>query len=191
MRGLKKIILLLLLTPLITGCANINVNNVADMLVTFSSNFPQIKNLIFGFSYLFGFFCMISAIDKLKNSGHGMQSEQLTRGALIQLFMGIAFLALPSFIKMALFSLWGTASIMSPSGFSQGSLSLPLEKAIVGLIQLFGYIGVVRGLIILNKVAHQQSPQEGFGKGIVHVIGGILSINIMRTIEMIKNSFGV
>lgn len=115
----------------------------------------------------------------------------MTKGALIQLVFGAAFLALPSFIKMALFSFWGTSSIMNPAGFSQGVFSVPLEKAIVGLIQIFGYIGVVRGLIILNKIAHQQSPQEGFGKGIMHVIGGILSINIVKTIDIVKNSFGI
>lgn len=191
MRNFKRIVFFLLLMPLITGCTNVRINNIANMLVTFSTNFPHLKNLIFGFSYLFGFFCMFSAVSKLKNIGHGMQSEHLTRGALVQLFMGVAFLALPNFVKMALFSLWGTDSIMSPAGFSEGMLSFSLEKAIVGLIQLFGYVGVVRGLIILNKIAHQQSPQEGFGKGITHVIGGVLSINIMKTIEVIKNSFGI
>jgi intracellular multiplication protein IcmC len=190
---IRRITLLSLLVLLTTGCSGINSNNISDMLVTFSSNFPQIKKLVFGLSYLAGFWFIISAIQKLKtlsSPNSASMGQQAGRGALVQLVIGALLLALPSFIQMVLFSLWGSGSIMNPTGLSNGTLPISVEKAIVGLMQLLGYISVVRGLMILNKVAHQQT-QDTFGKGIIHIIGGILSINIMKTIEVIKNSFGI
>jgi intracellular multiplication protein IcmC len=194
MRNIGRAALLLALVLLTTSCSSLNVDSISNMLVTFSSNFPQIKKFIFGFSYLGGFWLVISALQKfrmLSNPNAASMGQQTQRGAIIQLFLGAILLALPSFITMLLYSLWGTGTIMSSSGFSTGVLSVSVEKAIVGLIQLMGYISVVRGLMILNKVAHQQASQDTFGKGIMHIIGGILAINIMKTVEMIKASFGL
>lgn len=192
-KDIRRITVLSLVVLLTAGCSKMDVNNVSNMLVTFSSSFPQIKKLVFGLSYLAGFWFIMSAIQKLKalsSPNAASMGQHAGRSAIIQLLLGAVLLALPSFVKMILFSLWGTESIMAPSGFSQGALSYSVEKAIVGLMQLLGYISVVRGLMILNKVAHQQS-QETYGKGMLHIFGGILAINIMKTIEVIKNSFGI
>jgi intracellular multiplication protein IcmC len=191
MRSARNIALFLAIVLLTTGCTTLSTNDVSEMLVKFSSNFPQIKRLVFAFSYLLGFWLIMSAIHKFKMLSSPSQMQSTASGAVIQLLIGAMLIAMPSFIKMTLYSLWGTESIMRPSSFSGGVLSASVEKAVVGLIQLLGYISVVRGFMILNKVARQQASQDTFGKGIVHIIGGILAINIMKTIDVIKNSFGL
>jgi len=189
----KKGILIIALVLLTTGCSSINADSIGDMLVTFSSNFPQLKKLIFAFSYLAGFWFIMSAVHKFKMLSNPSSAAQTSAGGVIvQLLMGAMLLALPSFIQMVLYSLWGTESIMKPSGFSNGMLSANVERAVVGLIQLLGYVAVVRGLMILARVGRmQQTGRDSFGKGMMHIIGGILSINIVKTIEVLKNSFGL
>jgi len=48
----------------------------------------------------------------------------------------------------------------------------------------------VRGWLILSKMGHPGAQPGSVAKGIVHVIGGILLINIVNTVNMLASTFG-
>lgn len=53
-------------------------------------------------------------------------------------------------------------------------------------IQLVGFIAFVRGWFILSTVGNTGGAQQGaFGKGLVHIIGGVIAINFVPFMQII------
>ena len=59
------------------------------------------------------------------------------------------------------------------------------------IIQLFGTIAFIRGLVILSHAGDRGHGQNTVGKGMTHIIGGILCINIYGLINVIIATFGL
>lgn len=185
--------ILFLILPLTAVYAiDINLNT---MLAALKSNAEPIIALTKTIAYVMGFWLAISGIQDLKVIGHsrgfGMSPEsgQLSR-PLMRFGIGVALIYFPSTIDLAVSTLWGSSSILEYQVTSSDPFG-PAKEGAVALIKIIGYISFVRGLIILSRsTSHQGSQQGTIGKGIVHLIGGILAINIGATIEVIKNSLG-
>ncbi len=60
-----------------------------------------------------------------------------------------------------------------------GSEWAQLINTIVQFIQLVGLISFIRGWFILSQAGGSGAQQGSFGKGIIHIIGGILAINFI------------
>ncbi|MFM8454371.1 MAG: hypothetical protein ACKOAD_05350 [Gammaproteobacteria bacterium] len=62
------------------------------------------------------------------------------------------------------------------------------------IVQLIGLLAFVRGWFIILKVIEQSSKTsgggEGFGKGVTHIIGGILALNFLTMLRVISKSLG-
>ena len=61
--------------------------------------------------------------------------------------------------------------------------------ALLGLVQVMGVIAFIRGWVLLGHAGEQNAQQGMFGKGLTHIIGGILAINIVGTKDLIWNTF--
>jgi intracellular multiplication protein IcmC len=61
---------------------------------------------------------------------------------------------------------------------------------VLQLIQIVGLIAFIRGWLILVKTATGQQG-GGIGKGITHIIGGVLALNIVGTQQVINASLGI
>ncbi|MBN2690013.1 MAG: type IV secretion protein IcmC [Gammaproteobacteria bacterium] len=171
-----------------TAQAAIGIN---EMMTNLSHNYPAIARLIGAFSYLIGFAFIVSAVYKLRAYGEVrtmMPSNAQLAGPLARFFIGVVLIFFPSFISVALTSLWGNGSIIQYN--VTGSSFAGVSRAILGLIQLFGYISVIRGLMNLVRGTSQGAQPGTVGKGIKYIIGGVLAINIVGTIDVIKASFG-
>jgi intracellular multiplication protein IcmC len=69
--------------------------------------------------------------------------------------------------------------------FGSGSLvGAPLTM----IIRVIGLIAFVRGWVLIARSASQGQPPGGTGKGLIHVFGGILAINIVGTLNMINTT---
>lgn len=66
----------------------------------------------------------------------------------------------------------------------------PAKAGAIAIVRVVGYVSFVRGLVMLSHSADQGSQQGSFGKGFMHIIGGILAINIVETITVIGNTLG-
>ena len=52
-----------------------------------------------------------------------------------------------------------------------------------------GECAFIHGWILIARAASQGQPPGGTGKGLMHVFGGILAMNIVRTLDVIHNTF--
>ena len=57
-------------------------------------------------------------------------------------------------------------------------------------MRVIGAISFIRGWVILTRVSKHAQPGT-FGKGLTHVIAGILAINIYETWEILMNTLGL
>jgi len=56
-------------------------------------------------------------------------------------------------------------------------------------IQIIGLVAFVRGWMMIAKSASQGGHQQGgFGKGMMHVFGGVMAINIVSTLNVINET---
>ena len=65
--------------------------------------------------------------------------------------------------------------------------------AVIALVvQVIGVIAFIRGWVLIARSASQGQPPGGTGKGIAHVFGGIMAMNIVGTLQVVNNTlFGV
>ncbi|MCK4608449.1 MAG: type IV secretion protein IcmC [Gammaproteobacteria bacterium] len=179
---------------MLSGC-DLNIDPTAwnQMLETLQKNFPAVTRLIFAIAYLAGIFFIFSALHKLRAYGEArtmMPSHAQLGGPLTQFALGIALMFLPSVVTISVASLWGEGSLMAWPTISY-AVSSQVWDTVFGIIRILGYIAMVRGLMLMARSTGQGAQQGTFGKGMVHLIGGILAANIGGTIRMIAASFGI
>jgi len=169
------------------------------MLSALRQNVGPIIRLVVATAYVTGLWFIISAIQQLKTIGQSQQTMQqhTLGGPLIKFIVGLMLLYLPSVIDISVWTIWGHSAMGSAAeevmsyNPSPGPYSQAKEGAIA-LVRVVGYVSFVRGLIVLSHAGSTQSAQPGsIGKGIIHMIGGILAINIVETIRIIGNTLGI
>ena len=166
----------------------------AAMLDALQTNAKPVISLVKAVAYVLGFWFIVSAIQELKVIGHMQHGMSAPQGGGIgkpfaRFILGAALIYFPSTIDTAIVTLWGTGGIMQYNAGSGGQFD-QIQAGVYALVQAVGYISFVRGAVILSRSTHAGAQQGSVGKGIVHMIGGILAINIVATIDVIKSSFG-
>lgn len=175
----------------ISGQVNI-VANVANNLI-------PVERLITGGAYLIGCAFLFKAIYSLKIYGESrtmMSSNTNIKEPLVYLFVGALFIYFPSALETMMQTTFGYSNVLeyAPAGGSSSSLDVIFGSgSLIGrpltiVIQVIGLIAFVRGWILIARSASQGQQPGGTGKGLVHVFGGILAINIVGTIEMFYNT---
>jgi intracellular multiplication protein IcmC len=196
--SLNKIVLLVAATFPLVGCEQLQNSQAFDinaMARNLSANLPQLDKFVFGIAFMVGVWFIYSAVMKLRIYGESrvmMPVNANFSGPLLKFITGIVLIALPSFVDISTYTIWGSTSLLTydyagllPVGWKD------LEMGLLGIIQLFGYIAFVRGLIMLKNTAGQNAPQGIMGKSLIHLIGGIFCINIVGTIYVLEATFGL
>jgi intracellular multiplication protein IcmC len=168
--------------------------NMVQMMQAFQRNLGPLYHLIVAISYVLGIWFIADSIFKLKK--YGQQRTMMSTNAsmakpIILMALGLSLLYLPSFVNISIESLWAYGSSDSP-------LRYPIELSawsgfinpLIDSIRLFGLIAVVRGLVLLTRLANESTQPGSVGKGIMHIAAGTLAINIIGTINVIKATFG-
>jgi intracellular multiplication protein IcmC len=189
-----RLLIFLFLTLFFDNALATPSENMVQMMQTFQRNLGPLYHLIVAISYVLGIWFIADSIFRLKK--YGQQRTMMSTNAslakpVILLVIGLALLYFPAFVNISIESLWAYGSSDSP-------LKYPIELSawsgfvnpLIDSIRLFGLIAVVRGLVLLTRLANE-SPQPGsVGKGIMHIAAGTLAINIIGTINVIKATFG-
>jgi intracellular multiplication protein IcmC len=168
------------------------LNNVANSLI-------PVQRLITGGAYLIGCAFIFKAIYSLKVYGEArtmMSSNTSVKEPVVYLIVGAVFIYFPSAFSMLMQSTFGYENVLQYGPVTSGNQTLDFlfgEGSVVGrpitiLIQVIGLIAFVRGWVLIARSASQGQPPGGTGKGFMHVLGGILAINIVGTINMINNT---
>lgn len=192
---LQYLIPLLVLTPL---AAQTSTTNIYTVLSNLNQNLEKFDQLLFAVMYILGIiFCFLS-MSKLrrmaaKNAFQG-GGEGNASGPVIQFFIGIFLLYSPTLLEIASVSLFtNTDSILAySSNTSSGSLTDIYNNMYI-LIQTIGLIVLIRGFLMLNRVAQgQQSAQGGtYTKAMMFIFVAILAINIDITTSIVLGTLGL
>lgn len=182
---------LILLLPLGAFAA---VPSLDQMLSNLNSQFPSLYRLVTAFAYIAGFFIVFRGLYQMKHMGEGraMGQQNDMKGPILSLLIGAALIYTPSFFSTSLITIFGTSSITSyPTGSHIDPSFNEMGQTLVTIVQFVGGIALVRGILIFHRLGHGQAQQGTFGKGVTHVIGGILLINIVGFADVIGSTLGI
>lgn len=179
------------------------LNNLSRIIVPLTA-------MVLVISFAGGVYMIIHALTMLKKFGNmSMQAQpgELS-GPLMQLVVGAALIYLPSSTDALTASLFGSSNSLFGSGGSINYSNLGYGSEILGYlpsdsfaqqwasmantlvlyIQFVGLLSFVKGWFILSKSAGHGAQQDSFAKGITHILGGILAINFIAAVDVIKNT---
>lgn len=181
------------------GTVSCWVSSQVNILANVANNLIPVERLITGGAYLIGCAFLFKAIYSLKVYGESrtmMSNNTSIKEPLVYLFVGALFIYFPSAFETMMQTTFGYTNVLqyAPTGGSNPTLDTlfgsgsAVGRPLTIIIQVIGLVAFVRGWVLIARSASQGQPPGGTGKGLVHVFGGILAINIVGTIEMINNT---
>ncbi|HAF87134.1 MAG: type IV secretion protein IcmC [Legionellaceae bacterium] len=168
------------------------INNIATSLV-------PIEKLVTGLAYLIGLSFIFKAILSLKSLGESramMSNHGNLKESLAYLVVGAVFVYFPTGLAIVLNTTFGSSSILQYQAVDSqnqtintlfGSNSM-VGKGLSIIIQVIGLIAFVRGWVLIAKSSGTGQQPGNLGKGMMHVFGGVLAMNIVLTLQIIDNT---
>ena len=195
MKTLIRLLCISLVLMALSGCSVSAVkNDLTQILTNLSAHVEPIREMLKALCFVLGIVFIGGGVFKLKQYGQQtvMSSTHAAMGpALASIFVGAGLLFMPTFLDVMTVSIWGYGHDQVIYGYAdQGSDFSDIMDAIIKIIQLVGFVALMRGWIMFLKLGSQGSPPGTLGKGFAHLIGGILAININGTIDILRATFG-
>lgn len=151
-------------------------------------HFHTIAEILQVVAILSGVFVFVTGLFKLKHYGEmrTMMSAQLTlMTPLSYLLGGTALLLFPILMKTALLSFWASSTPIAYNPVNPSGLEGYINAVIVG-VRLFGLFYFFKSITTLYKAFGQQSQPGMVGKALMHMVGAILTVHIMGTIQLLE-----
>lgn len=179
------------------------LNQQFDMnlaLTNLGQSFFGLQKLIFVLSYVIGFSLVARGLMMYRifaNQTYGSQQRGEIAGPLVFLVVGVVLLYFPTTINTSLSTFFGTSelgTLQELAAYYKPHRSVhwyQTQDVIIKYLKLVGLIAFIRGWIILAKMGHAGAQPGSIGKGIIHVIGGVILINIIDTLKILGKTFGV
>lgn len=185
-----------------------NMSHALNHPASFSSIFEHLDTSLnkilpslIALCYLLGLFFILKAFYMLKKLGYKtafMHAGSSMLGPAALIMIGIILMYTPEFLKIMLLSLYGTSEVTSIVEWKAAHKSTggvdSWESSIiplVGIIQVIGLFAFIRGWVLVMKATGENAPPGNLSKGIMHVVGGVLAINITGTIDLVNQSLGL
>lgn len=170
------------------------VPNLATMVENLSKTIPNLMQLVTAFAYVAGMFLIFKGILQLKEYGESrtmMSHNQSLKGPLIFLGVGAALLYLPSSVQVGLSTFWQTTVPYAYVPQTSDPWSDLIQDCFL-IVQFLGTFAFIRGLLILTQLGgHSGSHPGTLTKGLAHIIGGILCINLYQFVQMVLNTLAL
>ncbi|WP_133127910.1 type IV secretion protein IcmC [Legionella nagasakiensis] len=175
------------------------VTNNADILINIANNMAPVQRMLTGAAYLIGLSFAFKAIYSLKVYGEArtmMSTNASMKEPLTYLLVAGIFIYFPTAFEIFLNSTFGYTNILAYAPINSSNQALDTlfgSNSVVGpplavIIRTIGLIAFIRGWILISRSASQGQPPGGTGKGMMHVFGGILAMNIVGTLQIINNT---
>lgn len=155
--------------------------------------YPALEKLC----WLAGVFFVLKGLYMLKKMGYKtafMGGGAGLTGPSIVVAIGVILINTPAFIKimlMTLFAQSGVQNTLSWEASHGGDAWYSAITPMIGLIQVIGLIAFFRGWILLVKANNENSQPGNMSKGFMHILAGVMAINITGTIDIINRSLGL
>lgn len=183
------------------------LKNLRDLVI-------PLTQLMLAFSFVTGIYMIWHAITMMKKFGmmNSMQAQHGEfQGPIAYLIVGAVLVWIPTTTDILTASIFGNsgADLFSGNQFDYTALGSgsqlltyisgstlqaqwsAIADTLVLYIQFIGLIAFIRGWIIVSK-ASQTGAQPGSGtKGVVHIIGGIIAINFVQFIDLLRATLGM
>jgi intracellular multiplication protein IcmC len=181
------------------GSVSCWISSQVDILTNIANSLAPVERLITGGAYLMGCAFIFKAIYSLKIYGEAktmMSSNTSLKEPLSYLLVGAVFIYFPTAFEMLLQTSFGYSNVLQYAPVNSSNQAIDTlfgSGSAVGrplslIIQVIGLIAFVRGWVLIARSASQGQQPGGTGKGLMHVFGGILAINIVGTLNMINNT---
>ncbi|WP_419420338.1 type IV secretion protein IcmC [Legionella sp. D16C41] len=175
------------------------ITSNADIIVNIAKSLIPIERLVTGAAYVIGVSFAFKAIYSLKSYGEArtmMSNNTSLKEPLVYLFVAGIFIYFPTGLGILLNTTFGSSSILQYAPIDSQNPTLNTlfgSDSVVGqslaiIIQVVGLIAFVRGWVLIARSSSQGQPPGGLGKGMVHVFGGIVAMNIVLTLQIINNT---
>lgn len=175
------------------------ITNQVDVLRNIAQTLEPVERMLTGMAYLMGLAFAFKAIYSLKVYGEArtmMASNASLKEPVTYLFISAVFLYLPKMMAVLLLSTFGDSNVLSYAPLNSSNSSMealfgsgsPVGRPLTMIIQVIGVIAFIRGWVLVGRGAGQGGQPGTTGKGLMHVFGGILAINIVKTLEIINNT---
>ena len=169
-----------------------------DMAQVFSNigmQIDPIMNFLVVLCYVIGVGLSVSAVMKLKKYGTRtafMSVEMSLVGPFMQFFIGVALFYMPYFISSINLTIFTSSGVENQLGYTSSSVDYnAYVEPVLGIIQIIGVISFIRGWLMLSKATNPGQQPGAISKGVTHVIGGILAVNIRTFITVIYQTLGL
>jgi intracellular multiplication protein IcmC len=166
-------------------------NDILGMILHFAESLSGLGFLVTALTYLVGVGLMANGLFKLKALGDNrtmMSQPMALSGPIMKMMIGAGFIWWPTLIDVTTYTFWGTTSPLSYTPSFGYEIDSVLEVAFE-VIRLVGLIAFIRGWYYLIK-SGEQGGQGMVGKGITHIVGGILAYHMGATVRVFMNTFG-
>ncbi|STX28153.1 IcmC (DotE) [Legionella beliardensis] len=181
------------------GSIGNSIASSADIIINIAQSLLPVERLITGAAYVIGISFAFKAIYTLKSYGEArtmMSSHASLKEPLAYLFVAGIFIYFPTGLAILLNTTFGSSNILQYASVSSQNPTLNtlfggdsmVGQSLALVIQVIGVIAFVRGWVLIARSSSQGQSPGGLGKGMVHVFGGILAMNIVLTLEIINNT---
>lgn len=168
--------------------------DISSMFANFSAHAPAIMRMILVFSKVAGYtLIFISIMQLLKSQVHNRAE---IKQPIITMIVGATLSAVSAlFVVVSNTLLESPSSFLSYSG-AGGGVSASFAAAVTGVlwfVRILGLIAIVRGILKLKGIGDGQGGGQGGGlnSALIHIVGGVMAVNINATIAMFAATFGV
>ncbi len=191
-----KYIFLLLLLSSQASAVVVDTTTLTDLFENLNSSMNAIWQMLTAVAYLTGFSMTCSAIYRLKKFGERTAFMHNSKGLLAPsalFIVGVFLMWSPSFIDIMVFSLFGS-DVQSTLSWENSTSGIDWAEAIAPMIQtiqVIGFIAFIRGWMLVTRSTAEQSQPGSVSKGSIHVVGGVMAINITGTMDVLSNTFGM
>lgn len=165
-----------------------------QMIINLSQSSDAVMQMVTGGAYLIGMGFLFKALYHLKVYGElrtMMAVQTSMKTPIAYMVVGMVFMYFPTGLGILMTSTFGSPEI-TPLSYAPGTESVTSGEAIIAIlriVQVFGVIAFIRGWILITK-ASQLQTQQGYGKGVTHIIGGMAAINIVKVRDVLWTTFG-
>ncbi|EHL31846.1 hypothetical protein [Legionella drancourtii] len=175
------------------------ISSQVNILNNVANNLLPVERLITGAAYLIGCAFLFKGVYCLKQYGEQrtmMSSNTNAKEPITYLLVGTMLIYFPTTFSMFMQSSFGYQNVLQYAPVNSGNSTLDTlfgSGSVVGrpltiIIQVIGLIAFVRGWVLIARAAGSGSQPGATGKGLMHVFGGILAVNIVGTLQMINNT---
>jgi intracellular multiplication protein IcmC len=175
------------------------ITSQVDILANIASNMQSIERMVSGAAYLIGIVFAMKALMSLKELGESRSAQSGKSGVkepLMYFLVAGILIYLPTGFQIAMNSTFGYSNVLAYAPINSNNSTLDVlfgsnstaGKSLSIIIQTLGLIAFVRGWVLVAKTSSTGQPPGGTGKGMVHVFGGVLAMNIVGTLQIINNT---